>query len=364
MFKALTSRFRSLGNQRGQSLSVPVFDGALKPNDVLEEAEVLVEKEGLEDLAVDCDGRIFAACGSEVFEVSMTGDLSLIIRLEKSITALCVLPGRRLVVGLGDRVVIAPGSTEEVVLTDAKGKAFTAITALSSCPDGILLICDASDKHSYPDWAWDLMSKNHEGRLLQYDTRSHEINVLAPGLAYAFGALQHSDNSILVSESWDHQVSRVGDRGKTQGVIEHLSGYPCRLSNAADGGFWLSVFATRTQLIEFVLQEDDYRREMMQTIDPKHWVSPAFSSGRDYLEPLQGGAVKTMGILKPWAPPRSYGLVIRYNANMIAQYAFHSRVGGCHHGISATAEIGDTLFVLSKGAGRILKLSSHSGEAN
>ncbi len=103
--------------------------------------------------------------------------------------------------------------------------------------------------------------------------------------------------------------------------------------------------------------EDDYRQEMMETIDPQYWISPAFGSGFDFLEPLQGGGVKQMGILKPWAPPRSYGLVVRFGADLTPLYSLHSRVGGHNHGICAAAQHGDTLYILSKGAGRISKLS-------
>ena len=38
-------------------------------------------------------------------------------------------------------------------------------------------------------------------------------------------------------------------------MLDELPGYPARLSPAQDGGFWLAVFAGRTQLIEFVLRE-------------------------------------------------------------------------------------------------------------
>ena len=35
----------------------------------------------------------------------------------------------------------------------------------------------------------------------------------------------------------------------------------------------------------------------------------------------------------------------------------HSRVGGRNHGICAAAQVGNTLYALSKGSGRILKMS-------
>ena len=64
-----------------------------------------------------------------------------------------------------------------------------------------------------------------------------------------------------------------------------------------------------------------------------------------------------MGILKPWAPPRSYGLLIRLDAELMPLYSLHSRVGGKHHGIVAAVEHGGQLFVLSKGSGRILRVT-------
>ena len=96
---------------------------------------------------------------------------------------------------------------------------------------------------------------------------------------------------------------------------------------------------------------------MMRTIDPKYWVAPALSSGEDYMEPLQGGSVKQMGILKPWAPPRSYGLAVRFDADFLPLYSVHSRTGGRNHGVVAAVQRGDDLFLLSKGAGRVLRLS-------
>jgi hypothetical protein len=71
---------------------------------------------------------------------------------------------------------------------------------------------------------------------------------------------------------------------------------------------------------------------------------------------MQGAHLKTMGILKPWAPPRSYGLVIRLTPEGLPQYSLHSRVDGTHHGVTAAVECGGNLFVLAKGCGKLLRL--------
>lgn len=96
----------------------------------------------------------------------------------------------------------------------------------------------------------------------------------------------------------------------------------------------------------------------MRTIDPAYWIAPALSSTGSYLEPLQGGGIKKLGIRKPWSPPRSYGLVARINEQGDAIESFHSRVGGHCHGITSAREVKGRLIVVSKGHSRLLIMDS------
>ena len=124
--------------------------------------------------------------------------------------------------------------------------------------------------------------------------------------------------TMLVSESWRHRLIAVGGGGQIKPAFDHLPVYPSRLSPAPGGGFWLTAFTARTQLIEFVLREAAYRRRMMAEIDPEFWMVPRLRAGQSFREPMQGAHLKTMGIIKPWAPPRSYGLVVRLGAGLRA----------------------------------------------
>jgi len=353
MFDALSA---ALFPSRRKSLSVPVLDGALKPNNLLEDAAVILERPGLEDLALDGDGTLHAACGPTVLRVAPGGEATVAATFDRTVTAIAFLADGTLAVGLGDRVVLdALGAATHTIETVA-GKALSAVTALSAGPDGSLLICDGSAGRPCAEWSRDLLKAGRSGRLIGYDGASRTARTLAGGLAYAFGAMVDTKGRALVSESWAHRVSAAHE-GPATPVIADLPAYPARFALAPEGGFWLTMFACRSQLVEFVLRETDYRREMMRTIAPEYWVAPAFSSGADFLEPLQGGGVKQMGVLKPWAPSRSYGLVVRYDADLRPLYSLHSRAGGHHHGIVAAAQRGSDLFVLSKGAGRILRLA-------
>ena len=356
MLDSLINWIGARGNTRGKSLSIPVFDGAFKPNNLLEEADVLVENEGFSDLVSGANNQLWAACGGAVVEISTTGEMSEIASFDRPVTALARMSEGRLAAALDDMLVIGVGSDAPVKIDTVEGRKLTAVTALYPAQDGGLLVCDGSKSYGVDDWAWDLMNDNRDGRLIAIDAQGGNARVLASGLGYAFGAFASDETGVLVSESWSHRVSRA-DAKSTRPAIDRLPGYPCRFAPAKGGGFWLTLFCSRTQLVEFVLKEKDYRSEMMATIDPRFWISPSFGSGGNYLEPLQGGGVKQMGILKPWAPPRSYGLVVRCDAKMKPKFSLHSRVGGHHHGICAAAEIGDALFLLSKGSGRIIRIS-------
>ena len=116
------------------------------------------------------------------------------------------------------------------------------------------------------------------------------------------------------------------------------------------------MFAARRRLVEFVLREDSYRKAMMAEIDHRYWIAPMLSSGNSFREPLQGGNVKVMGISKPWAPPRSYGLVVRLGPTGLPDYSLHSRSDGHHHGIVSAIEANGYLYMLSKGADLLLRV--------
>ena len=93
---------------------------------------------------------------------------------------------------------------------------------------------------------------------------------------------------------------------------------------------------------------------MMAEIEPQYWIVPRLRSGQSFKEPLQGAHIKTMGVIKPWAPPRSYGLVVRLREDGVPLYSLHSRVDGVNHGMVAAVEMDGALYALAKGPGRLL----------
>jgi hypothetical protein len=341
---------------RGEAtITVPSFDGALKPNQKLEAAETLFECEAPEDLA--SDGRnLYLADGRRLLRLD--GHAATELRsFEQPISAICTLGNGGLAIALGGREVRLysnPASGDPS--TTFANKGFSAINALGQAPDGTLIATDGSTTCGVDEWARDLMEINRSGRVLRLDPRSGSVTPLAGKLGYAFGACDFA-GGILVSESWRHRLVLVSPNGSTRVVLAHLPVYPSRLSKASGGGYWLTAFTARTQLVEFVLREPGYRRRMMAEIDPAYWVAPRLRSGLSFKEPMQGAHIKTMGVIKPWAPPRSYGLVIRLNAEGAPLYSLHSRVDGVNHGIVSAIEAGGNLVLIAKGPSRVLRLN-------
>ena len=363
------------------AITVPVFDGALKANNLLEDAAVFATPLDPQDLATD-GSSLFVADGASVLRYDLTAapasaatsaNVSVVHRFAHPVTALACVPGGGLAVALDGREVrIVGGLHDAQRWTEVAGQRLHAVNAISASSNGTLVVTDGSREHAASDWKRDLMTLGRTGRVLELSLHNGAGRELATGLAHAFGACAVG-TAVWASESWRHRVmSFGGDSGDarekagtgagadTRAVTDALPGYPSRITPASaqqGGGFWLTCFTLRTQLVEFVLREDGYRKRMVKEIAPAHWVAPALNSGNSFLEPMQGAQLKTMGVVKPWAPPRSYGLVLRLDGKGHVRYSLHSRFDGKHHGVTAAVECRGDLYVLAKGANRILKLS-------
>lgn len=343
---------------RGEAaISIPTLDGACKPNRVLEDAEVVASLSAPEDMATDGQS-VYVSDGDQVL-LLRDGQFESYHQAAGHITAMACLPDGGLALALdGERVQVVGGKFDGSVWVSAEGEPFVAVNALSSGTDGLLYVTDGSARQPYDRWNFDMMELGSTGRVLAIDLKApkQDPKVLRKHLRYAFGCVE-TQRGVLVSETWKNQLVLAQAVKKDKAVVDWLPGYPCRMTQAPDGGFWLCAFAGRTHLIEFVLREPAFRKRMMKEVDPRYWIAPLLTSGDDFLEPLQGAHVKTRGVLKPYAPPRSYGLVIKLDARGIPVSSFQSRLDGKNHGVFAAVECDQALYVLAKGPKRVLKIN-------
>lgn len=335
------------------AITVPPMDGPLKPNRAIDDAETVAVFTAATDLAWDGQA-LWVADGTRLLRREASGDWVQQAAFTRPVTALAWSRDFGMLAAVGGNGIEAVSGRWKPGPRSVAGRPLDCVTGLCVASDGALVATQGCARFDSEQWAHDLLHRGHSGRVCRLTPDGSGDAELLGGLRYAFGALAVGEE-LWVAESWAHRVLRLGAAGHPV-VADRLPAYPSRLAPASGGGAWLTLFAPRTRLVEFVLREDAYRRRMLEEIDPRYWVAPALSSGTSFLEPLQGGSVKQLGIMKPWAPPRSYGLVVRLDAQGLPVASFHSRADGRHHGIVAACEAGGHLYLLSRGSGRLLRI--------
>lgn len=345
------------------AVTVPPLDGALKPNNRLDEAQTVCADSQPDNL-VALGSALLYTSGSHVRTVNTsTGRVTHAAPLTAGrILAMAASPSGRLAMATDEQgLCICDGLGSPVQAIAADHALFKHTTAMTFVDDISLLVCVGSSVHDGQNWQRDLLTGGRSGSVWRVNTISGDAQSIAQQLAYPNGIALASDGSYIVSESWEKSLIKLSPDGKRLGqMLEDLPAYPGRLSPSTRGGYWLCAFAPRNQLIEFVLREPAYRRAMMEEVDPSLWIAPALRSGQSVLEPMQGGALKQMGILKPWAPTRSYGLVIELSDAFVPLQSLHSRAGGSRHGMTSAIEHQGMLWATAKGGDALVCRPPHS----
>lgn len=336
---------------RGRAVTIPPMDGALKPNTALDDGEVVAAALAPDNLAVLGNRAIYSS-HRDIRHIG--GDHHMLETCPAAVTAIAVAPDGTLAVGLedgslriGERIV--PG--------------LNCITALAFHGNR-LFAANGSDHFPPSQWVNDLMHRNTSGSLWEIDVGTGQRRKLAGGLGYVGGvAVDEAESRLIISESWKHRLCAVPmSGGGASEVLGRLPAYPGRIA-PAPGGFVLSLFAPLNRLVEFVLQEPRYRADMMREVDPRYWIAPTLSPPESFLEPLQNGGVRSMGVHKPWSPTRSYGLVAALDARCRPVGSFHSRANGRYHGITSTIAFEGGFLAASKGGNHIVRFTAAAGGA-
>lgn len=363
-FDHLLRDIRSVIDRDGGENAIPPLDGALSPNDRLDTATPIGEPlAGVDDVVAAGDGAVYVSAGRQVLKLA--GDnfatRTVVAEFTGEAGGLALHPDGRLLVCVAGRglAAIDPAKPEPRWLEAVDGRPLVGLLSVTAAPDGQIYAVEGSTGRRPDEWRHDAMEKRANGRLVSCGAGLDNPRGLLSDLPYPYGVMASADGKALwLTESWAHRLSRFALGGRGLGprevIAANMPGYPARLHPDGHGGMLLGIFARRTHLIEFVLKEDDFREEMMATMPPDHWVAPALAGGSDCLEPMQIGGVKALGIQKPWAPPRSYGLLVHLDAEGDATDSLHSRAGGRFHGITAACASPSGIVIAARGVGRLL----------
>lgn len=354
-FQPIRNQWHKLTGADEYSAAVPVMDGPLKPNDGIETSTAIANLAGAANLATR-GGVILFSRGAEILLRGAKGDIGVVASFEADVTALAVSRKGTLAVGLaGEGVSIVHESGQKVQISKAGSTPLNCVTALCFRNDESLVIANGSAEVVPADWVHDLMQRGASGFVASASPGAGHAEMLVSGLQFPSGIclVTGALDKLAVSEAWSHRVIELSVSGKaiTGTLLDQLPSYPSRIMPLSSGGYVLSNYSIRSQLIEFVLREKRFLRRMRDEVAPEHWIAPRLTKGVSFKEPLQAGGVIRLGIHKPWAPTRSYGLLIGLTQEFQSVWSAHSRADGHRHGVTSVTEIDGRIAALSQGNG-------------
>jgi hypothetical protein len=340
----------------GSSVTVPVMDGPFLPNQKLETAEVASALAEADNLTVS-RSALYASSGAKLLKSVDGVAFELVEEFPQAISA-AGGSETSLAIGIDGEGLVVRGGPFDGVAVRGHGDDLRCLTAIAWLNDHEIIVCNGSAMARTNEWRRSLMQLDASGSVTKVDLKTGTTARLADGLAWPAG-IAAGGSGLFVSESWRHRiVSMPLAGGSARTVLGNLPAYPARIAAAVDGGYWISFYSVRNQLVEFILQEPRYRTRMIAEIAEEFWMAPSLSSGNSFREPMQGSQLKQMGILKPYSASRSYGLVAYCDAQMTPVGSFHSRSDGRRHGTVASCEFGDSLLVASRGSNSILSIKT------
>ncbi|MFO0992781.1 MAG: hypothetical protein U1E67_12720 [Hyphomicrobiales bacterium] len=348
MIAEFSRAFDNLFGRGEAAVTVPPLDGALRPNRALDEAAARFPLAGVDSLAVVL-GELLASCGAAIHRFDK-GHWRKRSEYDSEILSLASIGEGGLAIALATGEIAVKGGHFEGRLY--KHQSLACITALAGT-GAQLYLANGSAKNGPADWQRDLLERNASGSVWRLDLESGTFTRLAEGLAWPAGLALDPEGPVF-SEAWKHQLVRIDSTG-LKVLYADLPAYPCRIAPATDG-YWLALFAPRSQLVEFVLREPAYRKRMMAEVPQAFWVAPKLRSGRSFYESLQGGGVKHLGLLKPWAPTMSAGLCVKLDLAFQPRASLQSRADGRTHGVTGITEHDGQIFVAARGDGIVVSL--------
>jgi hypothetical protein len=333
---------------------IPPFEGGLRPNDLLEMAEPLLPEGDWapDDVTVTDDSRIWFTSGTGLWRVE-GGKPREIARFD-DVAGAIQAQGNDVVVAVEHLGIVRASGAGVIgeVCTDVQVQ--KCITDITTVPDGFVATVGSSSLGG-AQWTRALATRDRSGKIIR--VAGGEAHVAATGLAWPSGVARDGDGVIL-SLSLDHRIVRrlLSDLSGPDTVIEsNLPVYPGRIHNAGET-FWVAAPYARNAATEFILEEESLCRDMVQSLQPSEWLVPQLRRENPYREALQSGQLRVMGVIKPWAPPKSYGLAFELSTSRGVTRSFHSRADGVVHGVTGVFARGKVAIATSRGRANLVEL--------
>lgn len=329
------------------------LEGVLAPNGRLDAAPgMAVERP--DALCVAGDGRLLYSSANRICRLDGWGGApETWSTFDTAVTALCAGPDGLVAAGLsGGGLAVLDPVGRPVDGWSAPAGLRSVVDCLFTSGDEIVLVdCGygpGEDVLAMAPW-----EEAGRGQVVAV-SRASAARLVAEGLPCPMGICGRGDGGILfVTELEQARIVDLAGQVRQSGY----PGYPGRLRKTA-GGYVMACLARRDPLIEFLKTEKAFVAEMKAAIEPRHWISPRSRPEFSHDFPIELGATRLFGEIKPWAPSFSYGLVIELDDALMPVASAHSRANGRRHDISDVVSWQGELIAVSRASGEILNLGS------
>ncbi|MGA4788803.1 hypothetical protein [Nocardia sp. AB354] len=341
----------------GKHRTVPPMDAGLRPNRRLDEAKELLPDDIYEpdDVVITESGSVLFGSGAYLLSLR-DGEVRPVAELPGPVGALVCRGGAVIaaVEGTGLVAVDTSGTVTELCTDPVVA---TCVTDLAVLPDGSLIGTVGSRNHDARNWSRALVRSDRSGLIVRFD--GSRARVEAQGLGWPSGIEVASATEVLVSLSFEHRIelrSLDALARPARAIARNLPIYPGRLAAAGDG-WWVAAPYIRNRVTEMLLDEPAVIEEMVARIDPEDWFVPRLRCTNPYTDTMQMGQLRVLGVVKPWAPARSCGVVVRIDRTGRVVESAHARVDSKRHGVTGLAVSGDDIVVAANGFGNLLHVS-------
>ena len=331
------------------------LEGVLGPNSRLEEAAAM-PVDAPEALAVAPDSRLLLSSGRRILSLSAwDAPLHEWAVLDHPVTALACAPSGLVAVGV---------QSGRLAILDAAGKpvdGWAPPAGLASVSDCVFLSEDelavvdsgyASGEQALSVAPWDQTARGKVWVL----QRSGKPSLLADALHGPMGLCPDPAGGVLVSLLEHASIVDATGTARRSGLPAYLG----RIRRT-DTGYVIACLSRRDPLIEFLKTEPAFVAEMKTKLEPRYWLSPRPTPEFSHDFPIELGATRLFGEVKPWAPSFSYGLVIETDEALMPVASAHSRANGRRHAISDVATWRGDRIAISKASGELLNLGKQGG---
>lgn len=326
------------------------LEGVLGPNNRLDEAAAIhVETPGA--LCISAEGLLLFSSGTQIHRLRRWGEApELWARFDRPVTALSSSADGFVAVGLqGGAIAVMDASGQTVDGWRAPPDLVSVSDCVFLSRDEIAVVDNGyRDDQSVLSLApWDEVAR---GRVVVIG-RVKEPRIETRALHCPMGITHDFAGGLIVS-----QLERGSIVDLSGGTIQ--SGYPGYLGRIrkTDTGYVMACLSRRDPLIEFLKTEPSFVSAMKANLDPRYWIAPRATPEISHDFPIELGAARLFGDVKPWAPSFSYGLVIELDEKLMPVASAHSRADGNRHAIRDVCSWNGDLIAISGASSEILNL--------